>query len=122
MRTILISEDEPDAQESLKNILKAKDYAVYTAKDGAEAIDVAKEINPDLVLLDIRMPKVDGLEVAREGRKFNSQTKIIFITAFQSPELVKEALKTELLAVSLEHLLWERFQYYHSEDDALPHK
>lgn len=93
MKKILICEDEPDAQKSLKNMLMKENYDVHTAKDGAEAINVANEINPDLILLDIRMPKVDGLEVAREIRKFNTQAKIIFITAFQSPELLKEAAK-----------------------------
>lgn len=93
MRKILICEDEPDAQESLGNILKDKGFTISSAEDGEQAINVAKEINPDLVLLDIRMPKVDGLEVAREIRKFNTQAKIIFITAFQSPELAKEAAK-----------------------------
>lgn len=93
MKRILICEDETDAQMSLKNILMREGYEIYTAVDGKEAIEKAQEINPDLLLLDIRMPKIDGLEVAREVRKFNTQAKIIFITAFQSPELVKEAAK-----------------------------
>jgi len=93
MNKILLCEDEPDIQRTLKNILKKRGYEVRTAKDGEEAINIAKKINPDAILLDIRMPKVDGLEVAREVRKCNTQTKIIFITAFQSPELSKEAAK-----------------------------
>src|SRR3989338_5077680 len=93
MKTILLCEDEPDIQRTLKNILKKRGYEVRAAKDGEEAINIAKKINPDAILLDIRMPKVDGLEVAREVRKCNTQTKIIFITAFQSPELSKEAAK-----------------------------
>lgn len=93
MKRILICEDEPDAQKSLKNILMGKNYEAYTAKDGQEAIKTAKEINPDLILLDIRMPKMDGLEVAREVRKFNAQAKLIFITAFASPQLQQEAIK-----------------------------
>jgi CheY-like chemotaxis protein len=91
MKKILVCEDDPDIQKSLKNILKKNDYDVYAAQDGKEAIDLAKKISPDAILLDIRMPKVDGLEVAREIRKCNTQTKIIFITAFQSPELFREA-------------------------------
>src|SRR3989338_4506215 len=93
MKTILLCEDEPDIQRTLKNILKKRGYEVRAAKDGEEAINIAKKINPDAILLDIRMPKVDGLEVAREVRKCNTQTKIIFITAFQSPELCREAAK-----------------------------
>ncbi len=93
MRKILICEDEKDVLESLRNMLIRKEYEVYTAVDGKESIDKAKEINPDLILLDIRMPKIDGLEVAKEVRKFDSRVKIIFITAFQSPQLQLEAAK-----------------------------
>jgi CheY-like chemotaxis protein len=97
MKRILICEDEQDTQESLRSILGKMDYEVFSAADGKESIELAKKLTPDLVLLDIRMPKIDGLEVAREIRKFNTQAKIIFITAFQSPELTKEAAKYDIV-------------------------
>lgn len=97
MKKILICEDEKDAQESLKNILLKRKYEVYTASDGKEAIDRSKETKPDLILLDIRMPKLDGLEVAKAIREFNTKTKIIFITAFHSPEITKEAAKYDIV-------------------------
>src|SRR4030043_1408451 len=93
MSKILICEDEPDAKESLASILKDRGYDVYTTEDGEQAVKAARQNNPDLILLDIRMPKLDGLEVAKEVRKYDAVTKIIFISAFQSPELVKEAAK-----------------------------
>ena len=93
MKKILLCEDDPDIQASLKNILEKHGYETHTAPDGQEAIAMAIKVNPDVILLDIRMPKLDGLEVAGEIRKHNTQTKIIFITAFQSPELIKEAAK-----------------------------
>jgi two-component system response regulator VicR len=96
MKRILICEDEKDAQESLKNILVKKDYEVYEASDGKEAIDKTKEIKPDLILLDIRMPKIDGLEVAEEIRKFDTDAKIIFITGFQSSQIRQEASKYDI--------------------------
>lgn len=91
MKRILVCEDEPDIQESLKNILKKNGYEAHIAEDGQEAISMAKKISPDAILLDIRMPKVDGLEVAGEVRKYNTKTKIIFITAFHGPELFRKA-------------------------------
>lgn len=97
MKKILICEDESDVQESMANILIKRKYAVYAAKDGEEAINQARKIDPALILLDIRMPKFDGLEVAKQIREFNLKTKIIFITAFQSPELTKEAAKYDIL-------------------------
>jgi len=97
MKKILICEDEQDTQKSLKNFLKKRNYEVYSAVDGKESIELARKLAPDLVLLDIRMPKVDGLEVASEIRKFDTKTKFIFITAFQGPELSKEAAKYNIL-------------------------
>ena len=91
MKKILICEDEKDALEALQNILTKKGYEVYGVDNGSDAIIKAKEINPDVILLDIRMPKIDGLAVAQEVRSSGSQAKIIFITAFASPEIKKEA-------------------------------
>ncbi len=93
MARILICEDEPDTRESLKSILEKKGSEVHTASDGQEAIAKTRQLKPDLLLLDIRMPKVDGLEAAKEIRKFDARTKIVFITGFQSPEISKEAAK-----------------------------
>ncbi len=90
-KKILICEDEVDQQKAIKNLLTKRDYEVHLAADGKESIDKAKEIKPDLILLDIRMPKIDGIEVAKEIRKFDANVKIIFITAFESPQLFKEA-------------------------------
>lgn len=110
MKKILVCEDEQDIQKSLKNILKKKGYEVHAAKDGEEAINTAKKINPDAILLDIRMPKVDGLDAAKQIREFNLKTKIIFITGFQSPELCREAAKYDIFGyltkpISLENIL-----------------
>ena len=96
MKKILLCEDDPDIQKPLINILRKHDYGARAAGDGQEAIAMAIEFNPDVILLDIRMPKLDGLEVAREIRKHNTQTKIIFVTAFQSPELINEAAKYDI--------------------------
>ena len=88
---ILLCEDEDDSQESIKNLLTKRDYEVYTAVDGKESIEKTKDIKPDLILLDIRMPKIDGIGVTREIRKFDNKVKIVYITGFQSPQLFKEA-------------------------------
>jgi CheY-like chemotaxis protein len=93
MKRILICEDEPDVLQSLKKTLEKMSYEVFIASDGQESLELVKRLELDLVLLDIRMPKVDGLEVAKEIRKFDARTKIIFITAFQGQELPQEAAK-----------------------------
>jgi YesN/AraC family two-component response regulator len=94
---ILICEDEKDAQQSMSHILSRRNYEVFTANDGQESIEQAGKIKPDVVMLDIRMPKIDGIEVAKEIRKFDKETKIIFVTGFQSPELLKEASKYDIV-------------------------
>ncbi|MFC1658444.1 response regulator transcription factor [Candidatus Omnitrophota bacterium] len=96
MKRILICEDERDSKEAITNILSKRDYEVYAAADGRESLEKTRDLNPDLVLLDIRMPEINGIEVAKEIRKFNTRTRIIFITAFQSPQLVKEAAKYDI--------------------------
>lgn len=98
MKRILICEDEQDTQKSLRNFLEKRNYEVYSANDGEDSIDLAKRLEPDLVLLDIRMPKIDGIEVAKEIRKFNTRAKFIFITAFQGKELYDEAAKYKISA------------------------
>ena len=97
MKRILICEDEPDVQLSLKKALERLNYEVFSAVDGKKALELIKKLELDLVILDIRMPKLDGIEVAKEIRKFDARTKIIFISAFQGPEISKEAAKYDIV-------------------------
>ena len=68
-RKVLIADDEPDILEILKYNLQNEGYQVYTAKDGDEAITKAKFALPDLIVLDIMMPKKNGVEVCELLRK-----------------------------------------------------
>ena len=77
---ILIVEDEPVLQETLAYNLKHQGYEIDTANDGQAAIDKAKEINPDLILLDIMLPGLDGFEVCRILRK-DMNVPILMLTA-----------------------------------------
>lgn len=62
-KRILIADDEPDILEIISYNLTKEGYEVYTAKDGAEALERAKQLHPELVILDIMMPKKTGIEV-----------------------------------------------------------
>ena len=82
-KTIVIADDEPHVLRSLEFILKKQGYRVVTATNGEEALDRVKENNPDLVFLDIQMPKMDGntvLRKLREEEQFAS-LYIVMITA-----------------------------------------
>ncbi|HPA22544.1 MAG TPA: response regulator [Ferruginibacter sp.] len=80
---ILIADDEPDILEILQYNLRAEGYEVFTAKNGNEAIEVAKINNPQLIILDIMMPEKSGIEacaILRAMPMFR-KTFIIFLTA-----------------------------------------
>lgn len=80
---ILIVDDEPDILELIEYNLKKEGYQVYTAKNGHEAVSEAKRILPDLIILDIMMPKMDGIEACRIMRTMPEfkNTFMVFLTA-----------------------------------------
>lgn len=77
---ILVADDEVSIRQIVEARLKMTGYEVVTASDGAEAIELIKSENPSLIVLDIMMPKIDGLQVCKEVRK-NYTTPIIMLTA-----------------------------------------
>jgi two-component system alkaline phosphatase synthesis response regulator PhoP len=80
---ILIVDDEPDILELIEYNLKKEGYQVYTAANGLEAIQQAKKHHPDLIILDIMMPKLDGIEACRQLRAMPEfkATFMVFLTA-----------------------------------------
>lgn len=88
MKKILIVDDEQDIVESIKFVLEASDYTCYTAFDGEEGLKLAKEIVPDLIILDVMMPKINGFKISRL-LKFDNKYKnipILMITARSQQE------------------------------------
>jgi len=82
-RRILVADDEPDILEIISYNLAKEGYEMYTAKNGQEAIDKAKAIKPDLIILDVMMPKKTGMEACQALRSMPQfqKTLIIFLTA-----------------------------------------
>lgn len=80
---ILIVDDEADILEFIRYNLKKEGYDVYTAADGMEALKTAAEVSPHLVLLDVMMPRMDGMETCRQLRKMpqTADAVIAFLTA-----------------------------------------
>jgi two-component system alkaline phosphatase synthesis response regulator PhoP len=81
MAKILIAEDEADMAMGLKDNLEFEGYSVVLAEDGAEAVASAALEQPDLIILDIMMPKLDGLEACRQIRAAGNRVPIIMLTA-----------------------------------------
>jgi two-component system, OmpR family, alkaline phosphatase synthesis response regulator PhoP len=82
-KKLLIVDDEPDILEFLQYNLRKEGYLVVTASDGMQAIAVAEKEKPDLILMDIMMPELDGVETCRvlRGNKNFEETPIAFLTA-----------------------------------------
>lgn len=81
--TILIVDDEEDILEFLEYNLKKENFEVHTASSGRKAITIAQEVNPDLIILDVMMPELDGIETCKELRELPGMknTLIAFLTA-----------------------------------------
>ena len=92
MKSILICDDEEGIRESLKLILE-KEYDVKFASSGDEAIRKIKEDPVDIVILDIKMPKKDGLETLKELKKINPSSKVIIATGYKSADIAQEAIR-----------------------------
>ena len=95
MYTILVVDDDEDLLKALDFYLSRSNYHIIQAKNGAEAVVKANELQPDLVLLDIMMPNLDGLTACR-GIKDMEKTKdipVIMLTAKGDVETIKSAFK-----------------------------
>lgn len=91
MTKLLIVDDEPDVREFAKSFFKKRDIEVLTASGGLQALSLIGQDNPDLVLLDVRMEEMSGIEVLRELRSRGNTSKIIMVTGVEDDEVVIEA-------------------------------
>ena len=83
MKKILIVDDEPNIVMSLEYTFKKNNYQVFIARDGQEALDIVKINFPDVIILDVMMPMVDGYATLEQIRKDDNlqHTKVIFLSA-----------------------------------------
>jgi len=89
---ILICDDSEGVRESLKLVLE-DEYQLIFACDGMEAIEAVKNQRPDLVLLDIKMPKLNGIEALKEIQQLDNKPKVLFITGYQYTDVAKDAIQ-----------------------------
>ena len=93
MKTILVVDDERDFCTLLSDSLSMEGHRVLTAHNGRKALErVAKE-TPDLVLLDIKMPGMNGIEVLKRIKKVKEETPVIILTAYGTLETARKAMK-----------------------------
>ncbi len=90
---VLIVDDEKDMRDLLSHLLELEGFEPLQAGDGGSALQLMRQAFPDVVLLDINMPDIDGLTVLKEAKKFDGLTPIILITAHGSIDSVVQAMK-----------------------------
>lgn len=94
--SILYAEDESIIRENMVQLLETYFKTVYVAKDGEEALKLYAQMQVDVLLLDINMPKLSGLGVARSIRENNRDVPIVILTAFAESDLLLEAVELNL--------------------------
>lgn len=92
MKLIMVVEDEDSNYELLKNVL-AKRYRLVRAKNGIEAVTMNEDEKPDLILMDIRMPEMNGLDATRIIKEVSNNTPIIALSAYAFDDNIKEAME-----------------------------
>jgi DNA-binding response OmpR family regulator len=93
---ILVVDDEPVARQSLTDILKLEGYTVTAAPNGHAAVEYVRTHPIDLMIVDLRMPGMDGLEVVQVVNQISPETEIILLTAFGSTESAIQALRLRI--------------------------
>jgi DNA-binding NarL/FixJ family response regulator len=93
---IFIADDHPVFRRGLRDIIEAESgfEILGEASDGEQALSLIEELNPTIAILDISMPKLDGLALAARLREIGSPVKIVFVTMFHEEKLFKKALET----------------------------
>jgi two-component system, NtrC family, response regulator AtoC len=93
-KQILVVDDEPNLRRVLSAQLERDGYDVHTAEDGEQALTILKEHHIDLVITDLRMPRIDGMELLRRTQKMDADLPVVMITAHGTVDNAVEALKT----------------------------
>ena len=91
--TILIIDDDPVACRLFKKIIGKEGYRVLSATDAAKGLRLIKEKSPDLVFLDIKLPRIDGIELLRRIRKANQDVIVIMLTGFATLDTARKAME-----------------------------
>ena len=92
---LLIADDHAMVREGLRSMLANEPdlQIVGEAKDGEEALNLSRRFRPELVLMDVRLPQMDGLEATRAIKEISPETAILMVTTYENPEYLVEAIK-----------------------------
>ncbi|MBP2653214.1 MAG: response regulator receiver protein [Firmicutes bacterium] len=88
---VLVIDDQPGIRRLLMEVLSEEGYSVFEAANGYDGIQKAKDTHPGLILMDMKMPGMDGIETLRELRRLEMGEKVVMMTAYGELDLVNEA-------------------------------
>jgi two-component system response regulator (stage 0 sporulation protein F) len=89
--TILVIDDQPGIRRLLTEVLQDEGYRVITAANGYEGIQAAQEVHPQVILMDMKMPGMDGIEALKELKRQGQGDQVIMMTAYGELDMVNEA-------------------------------
>ena len=107
---ILIVDDDPDNIELLTLILKEESYDIIIAQNGKQALEKIKSAFFNVILLDIRMPEMDGIEILKRINKVSPQTLVILLTAYGTPENIEKATKANVYDI-IDSKFWDHYVF-----------
>ncbi|BFH10519.1 response regulator [Paenibacillus dendritiformis] len=96
-KKVLIVDDQNGIRVLLMEVFSSEGYSTYQASNGKVALNIVREESPDIVLLDMKIPGMDGLEILKQIKKMEPQMKVIMMTAYGELDMIKEA--TDLGAI-----------------------
>ena len=97
-KTILVVDDESDCRLMLTHVLSKQNYRVITAIDGADGLEAYKREPVDLILADMKMPKMDGLDLVAAVKRISPDARIVLITGYAMESRVQKALELKAAA------------------------
>ena len=93
-KKILMVEDDKDFSWILKQSFENQDFVVLCAQDGQEGLAMAEKENPDLIIVDIMLPKINGIEMTKKIKENGSKAQIIFLTNSNDTDYIRQAVET----------------------------
>ncbi|MGB2600330.1 MAG: response regulator [Candidatus Omnitrophota bacterium] len=110
MIRLLVVDDEVDICDFVKNFFKERDFEVFVAYNGKEALGLIDSVNPHIILLDLKMPVMGGMEILKEINKRKPDAKVIIVTAVEDVEKAEEAKQHNAVEYITKPLVLEQLE------------